>query len=133
MNLKNLTNKVDTQALLKIGVVACCIFILFRITKRAKQNIDIYTTSTVGATITPLQATAIAQKIASAWGFFNDDENGIYQAFEAINNYQDLILVMRAYNYKGQTLATSITRYMNTKEINRINEILFRKGINFKF
>ena len=133
MNVNKLLSGNNGKWLLKAAIAAGCLWILFRITRRAKQNFDIYTTPTTGATLTNLQAAALAQKIAGAWGWINDDETAVYNAFYAIQNYQDLILVMRNYSYKNQTLVESITKYMNQSEINKINKILAGKGIDFRF
>lgn len=133
MNVNKLLSKIDANTVLRVAVVGGCVWLMFRVFKKSTQNIDLYTTSTAGATISQLQANSLAQKIAAAWGFINDDEDSVYAAFKALNNFQDLVMLMRAYNYRNETLVQSVNNRMNFKEVRNINSILAGKGIDFKF
>ncbi len=132
MNLDKLVNKVDFNTVARVAFIGVAILLVYRIAKRTKQNIDIYTYSVSSPTLSNVQIAALAQKIAGAWGFLNDNEEAVYSAFRSLNNMDDLILLMRAYSYKNENLATSITR-MSNKEVEKINAILAGKGINFRF
>lgn len=86
------------------------------------------------ATLTESELRAIAAKIKNAWGFFNDDEEAIYNAFSRLNNYDDLMLLFEYYGInKNNGLEDDITEKMNEKEVQKINEILSKKNINFNF
>lgn len=134
MNLDKLVNKVDFNTVARVAFIGVAILLVYRIAKRTKQNIDIYTYSVSSPTLSNVQIAALAQKIAGAWGgLLNDNEEAVYSAFRSINNMDDLILLMRAYSYKNENLATSITKRMSNKEVEKINTILSGKGINFRF
>ena len=132
MNLDKLVNKVDLNTVARVAFIGVAILLVYRIAKRTKQNIDIYTYSVSSPTLSNVQIAALAQKIAGAWGLLNDNEEAVYSAFRCLNNMDDLILLMRAYSYKNENLVTSITR-MSNKEVEKINAILSGKGINFRF
>lgn len=85
------------------------------------------------ATISKARATQLAEQIKSSWGFLNDNEATIYKAFEALNNEFDLALLMQVYIHKGENLQQSITKRMSQRERNKLNEILFKKGIEVTF
>lgn len=86
------------------------------------------------ATLSETELRAIAASIKNSWGFFNDDEEKIYNAFSRLGNTDDLKLVLRYYGkYKDEGLEDSINNRMSTREVSKINEILAQKGINFAF
>lgn len=86
------------------------------------------------ATLSESELRAIASSIKNSWGWLNDDEEKIYNAFSRLGNFDDLKLVMTYYGtYKGEALEDSINNRMNAREVSRINEILAQKGINFSF
>lgn len=126
-------NNINLNTVARLAAIGLCGFVIYKIYKSAKQNSAIYTESTAGSTLSDTNISALAQKISSSWGFLNDDEDAIYNAFRALGNRQDLIKLMRAYSYKNENLVTSINRRMSNKEIAKINNILKSKGINFSF
>lgn len=86
------------------------------------------------ATLTDSELRAIASTIKNSWHWYNDEEEKIYNAFSRLNNYNDLMLVIRYYGtFKGEGLEDSITSRMSEREVNKVNEILNSKGINFNF
>lgn len=108
--------------------------------KEGEKNIaDIYNRVEVeiqkqGATLSDAELRSVAASIKNSWGFLNDDEEKIYSSFSRLNNLNDLLLVIRYYGtYKGEGLEDSISSRMNAREVNKINEILANKGINFSF
>ena len=134
MNLDKVINRIDFASVAKIAFVGVGILLVYRIAKSARKNIDVYTYNVQQPTLSNLQAASLAQKIANAWGgLWNDNEEAVYEAFRAMNNMDDLVLVMRYYSYKNENLNTSITKRMSNKEVAKINSILAGKGINYKF
>lgn len=87
------------------------------------------------ATLSEAELRSIAASIKNSWGWLNDDEEKIYNAFSRLGNLDDLKLVMVYYGtYKeGEALEDSITKRMSQSEVAKINEILAQKGINFGF
>lgn len=86
------------------------------------------------ATLTEGELRATAAKIKNAWGFFNDDEEAVYNAFNRLNNYDDLMLLIRYYGInKNKGLEDDITGKMSEREVQKINDILAKKNINFNF
>lgn len=86
------------------------------------------------ATITEVEAKSIANKIRDAWGFINDDEEAVYNAFSRVGNLADLYLVMQMYGqYKNEDLEEAIHNRMNAGEIDKVNNILKSKGIGYRF
>ena len=127
-------NKVDFNTVARVAFIGVAILLVYRIAKRTKQNIDIYTYSVSAPTLPPVQISGLALKIANAWGgIWNDNEEAVYDAFRQLGNMDDLILLMRVYSYKNENLQTSITKRMSNREVNKINQILAGKGINYKF
>lgn len=86
------------------------------------------------SSLSEVELRAIAASIKNSWGWLNDDEDKIYNAFGRLGNLNDLKLVMTYYGtYKGEALEDSISNRLNAKEINKVNQILSQKGINFSF
>lgn len=85
------------------------------------------------ATISKARAAQLCEQIKSSWGFLNDNETSIYNAFKQINNEYDLGLLISMYDYNGENLQQSITKRMSNKERAKINEILISKGIDVTF
>lgn len=134
MNLDKVINKVDFNTVARVAFIGVAILLVYRIAKRTKQNIDIYTYSVSAPTLPNVQISGLAQKISNAWGgIWNDNEEAVYDAFRQLGNMDDLILLMRAYSYKNENLQTSITKRMSNREVNKINQILAGKGINYRF
>ena len=86
------------------------------------------------ATLSEAALRAIASKIKSSWHWYNDEESKIYDAFEQLGNYSDLILVIQYYGLNGKnSLEDDITQRLSRNEIAKVNAILNSKGINFNF
>ena len=142
----------DTEKILKYGFYAAAgvaiYFILrklgvFQSKLERAGNVNIADTFTYqdllaqknNATLTEAELRSIAASIKNSWGWLNDDEEKIYNAFSRLGNLDDLKLVMTYYGtYKGgEALEDSISSRMSAREIAKVNEILAQKGINFSF
>ena len=135
-------NRLTRAAIAAVAVVAA-FYIIRKLQNKIKEQENsvenvfsseqITTAIKQNATISKARAAQLAEQIKSSWGFLNDNEAAIYKAFEALNNEFDLALLMQVYIHKGENLQQSITKRMNQRERNKLNEILFKKGIEVTF
>lgn len=135
-------NRLTRAAIAAVAVVAA-FYIIRKLQNKIKEQENsvenvfsseqITTAIKQNATISKARAAQLAEQIKSSWGFLNDNEATIYKAFEALNNEYDLALLMQTYIYKGENLQSSITKRMSQRERNKLNEILFKKGIQVTF
>ena len=135
-------NRVTRLALTAVAVLAA-FYIIRRLQNKIKEqensvenvfsNPSITNAIKENATITKARASQLAEQIKSSWGFLNDDEAAIYKVFEQLKNEYDLALLVQVYLYNGENLQMSITKRMSQRERNKINEILFTKGIEVTF
>lgn len=133
MNLNKIVSNNGLGSTIKLVLIGVGVVIVYRWIRTKQKNLAIMTESTAGATLSDTQIAGLATKIESSWGVFNDDETSVYNAFMALGNKQDLIKLMRKYYYKGESLQQSITKRMSNREINKINNILKSKGIDYAF
>lgn len=135
-------NRVTRLALTAVAVLAA-FYIIRRLQNKIKEqensvenvfsNPSITNAIKENATITKARASQLAEQIKSSWGFLNDNEAAIYKVFEQLKNEYDLALLVQVYLYNGENLQMSITKRMSPRERNKINEILFKKGIEVTF
>lgn len=135
-------NRLTRAAIAAVAVVAA-FYIIRKLQNKIKEQENsvenvfssqqITTAIKQNATISKARAAQLAEQIKSSWGFLNDNEATIYKAFEALNNEFDLALLMQVYIHKGENLQQSITKRMSQRERNKLNEILFKKGIEVTF
>lgn len=92
------------------------------------------------ASISTVQASQYAARIKGAWGVFNDDEEAIYSVIGQLHNLADLFLVIEKYGYyqpnalsAKEDLPTSLTKRLSAKELEKVNEMLAERGINYAF
>lgn len=86
------------------------------------------------ATISEQQAANIAQTIKDAWGYFNDDEDAIFEALRGLKNTSDWLMVVSAYgtNSRGmsdRTLKSDLKARLSSEEYQCVVDILSAKGI----
>lgn len=85
-------------------------------------------------TLTHSQYNTLANKIFSAKGVLNDDEEAVYDAFKTLNTRTDVLQLMSAFGVKDDmTLSEYLYDMMSAKEIAKINNILASKSINYTF
>lgn len=135
-------NRLTRAAIAAVAVVAA-FYIIRKLQNKIKEQENsvenvfsseqITTAIKQNATISKARAAQLAEQIKSSWGFLNDNEAAIFKAFEALNNEFDLALLMQVYIHKGENLQQSITKRMSQRERNKLNEILFKKGIEVTF
>ena len=110
-------------------------------TKQIEKTYDEQITSSE-LTLTTAQAQGLADKLYAAMDGPGTDEDAIYSAFNAMNSYSDLMLVMKLFGQKKSSwslfgressLMEWIAADCSDTEIAKINAILASKDINFTF
>ena len=132
-----------TRTAISIVAIMAAVYIILRLKNKIKEQANsvenVFSNPSVvaavqqNATITKARAAQLAEQIKSSWGFLNDNEGAIYKVFEQLQNEYDLALLIQTYIFKGENLQTSITKRMSQREIGKLNEILFKKGIEVTF
>lgn len=132
-----------TRTAISIVAIMAAVYIILRLKNKIKEQANsvenVFSNPSVvaavqqNATITKARAAQLAEQIKSSWGFLNDNEAAIYKVFEQLQNEYDLALLIQTYIFKGENLQTSITKRMSQREIGKLNEILFKKGIEVTF
>ena len=90
--------------------------------------------STERLTLTSSQYNTLASKLYAAMAGIGTDEEAVYDAFRNINTYSDLMQLMSVFGSKdGLTLREWLYDDLSASDINKINEILASKSINYKF
>lgn len=135
------TNKVNP---LNIGLILGILIMLYLFMRKFlgvdAQTGSAYGTLSVGASISSAQAIDFANKLYSAKGWFDDDEELAYSVFQQLNNKQDVFLIgkkMLALHGDTleewmQTINTSPYSY-NDGTKDAINQILVQRNIDFQF
>lgn len=99
--------------------------------QRLMDDIEASKVIAENATISTQRAAQLADSIEKAWGVFNDDEDAVYNAFNALNNEADLMLLISAYGIrKGEDLVRAVVSRMNEKERANIAQLLGAKKID---
>ena len=94
-------------------------------------------------TLSEVQIEALADKLYQAMDGPGTDEGKIYSVFEQINNYSELMMLIRAFGQRKSSwelfwgsptgLADWLNADLDGGEINHLNSILAGKNIDFKF
>ena len=96
--------------------------------------------------ISDSQAKSLASGLFTAMDNYGTDEDAIYSIFRKVKNDADVLAVIKAYGTKTLTvtglwtsddytgdLAGSLRQELSPGDMNRINTILDKKGIEFRF
>ena len=85
-------------------------------------------------TTTTSQYNTIVSKLYTAMEGMGTDEEAIYSAFGSLQTYSDLMQVMSNFGVKdGKVLREWIQEELNQTEIDKVNNILAAKSINYTF
>jgi len=89
------------------------------------------------------QYSAWAEKLQYALNYANTDENAVYSVFEKLKNQAHLNKLVSIFGtrpieyfpfmFQDETLSEAITSQMDSDEVQKVNGILAKKGINFNF
>ena len=127
----------ESEAMGWVVVVGCVVLagvLIKKVLKVTNKAVTVVSAALYpGTTLTASSVTDIANKIANAWGFFNDDEEAVYNALNRLSNEADLKYLMQVYDNGGEDLATSIRKRMSSSEVQKCNNILAKKGITYRF
>lgn len=93
--------------------------------------------------LSEIQIAALADKLYEAMDGPGTDEGKIYSVFEQINNYSELMMLIRAFGLRKSSwelfwgspsgLADWLNADLDGGEINHVNSILAGKNIDFRF
>ena len=85
-------------------------------------------------TLTQLQFNAYASSLKKALKGIGTDEKKIYNVFQQMNTRSDVLQLIKTFGVvDGENLNEWLNDDLNAKEIDKINQILAEKGINYKF
>ena len=85
-------------------------------------------------TLTQLQFNAYASSLKKALQGLGTDEKKIYNVFQQMNTRSDVLQLIKTFGVvDGENLNEWLNDDLNAKEIDKINQILAEKGINYKF
>ena len=103
--------------------------------KLAEQKLsDIIDSEISNHSLSELEATTYAQKLYTAMKGLGTDEEAIYEVFSQLRSYSDILYLMKVFGVKDRkTLAEWLTAELNSKERQKLNDILSEKGIAYKF
>jgi hypothetical protein len=139
----------------KIAVLLIAVLLIYKLIKKILPTQPAPSTKPAGEELGELekkgiipsypnsQYSAWAEKLQYALNYANTDENAVYSVFEKLKNQADLnklitIFGKRAIEYfpfmfQDETLSEAITSQMDGNEVQKVNGILAKKGINFNF
>tara|TARA_R110002096_G_scaffold427999_1_gene639140 strand:- start:2877 stop:3317 length:441 start_codon:yes stop_codon:yes gene_type:complete len=85
-------------------------------------------------TYAPSQYSTYAQILDSSRGYFNDDEDSIYNVFRSMKNDLDVLQLEKSYRADfGATITDFLNSVFNRTEINDVNAILAVNNIKRKY
>ena len=85
-------------------------------------------------TITDTQVNSIVSKIHAAMKGWGTNEKAVYSTFELIGSRSDLLQVQKVFGVRnGKTLEEYLYSELSQEGIDKINQILASKNINFIF
>lgn len=85
-------------------------------------------------TLTQLQFNAYASSLKKALQGLGTDEKKIYNVFQQMNTRSDVLQLIKTFGVvDGENLNEWLNDDLSAKEIDKINQILAEKGINYKF
>lgn len=112
----------------------------------AKKELAVLSSKGVKPTITQTQAETFSSKLVKAFDDFGTDEQAVYDVMSAMKNQADILYLIQVYGvrkFKGTfsswfdfeelNLPAAISYEMDSSEIAKVNSILSKKGITFKF
>lgn len=75
----------------------------------------------------PTQLKKVANDIINAKGFFNDDENKLYNAFNQIKNQAQMSYVAYIFEQNKKDLVTFLKSFLNDEELAKVYRIISNK------
>lgn len=145
-----------TPEILQTGMILGGLFLVYRLLRPAGAKEQQQTATTVKSDIVKEESKGeqqsysnsnyktLADKLYSAMNTSGTDEAAIYSVFEQMKNKIDVLKLVEAYGVRQlyqfgvpiggkQNLAQALSDELSSNEIAKVNQILFKKGINYKF
>ncbi len=148
--------KYITPEILQTGMILGGLFLVYRLLRPAGAKEQQQTTTSVKTDIQKEAAKGeqpsysdsnyktLADKLYSAMNTSGTDESAIFAVFEQMKTKLDILKLVESYGVRQlyqfgipiggkQNLAQALSDELSDSEIARVNQILFKKGINYKF
>lgn len=145
-----------TPEILQTGMVLGGLFLVYRLLRPAGAKEQQQTATTVKSDIVKEESKGeqqsysnsnyktLADRLYSAMNTSGTDESAIYSVFETLKNKIDVLKIIEAYGVRQlyqfgipiggkQNLSQALSDELSDNEISKVNQILFKKGINYKF
>ena len=147
--IQNFNIKTLPKKSLYIGGSILILIILFVIGKRISKSLNSSTEDDAKKeiksnelTFSQAELSGFADRIERAFSDTFDDEKSIYEVFNLMQTKSDVLGLIVAYGKRfyikwifpfKDNLPATMAEKLSNSEINKINEILAAKGINYKF
>lgn len=148
--------KYITPEILQTGMILGGLFLVYRLLRPAGAKEQQQTTTSIKTDIQKETAKGeqpsysdsnyktLADKLYAAMNTSGTDESAIFAVFEQMKNKIDVLKLVEAYGVRQlyqfgipiggkQNLAQALSDELSSNEIAKVNQILFKKGINYKF
>lgn len=148
--------KYITPEILQTGMILGGLLLVYRLLRPAGAKEQQQTTTSIKTDIQKETAKGeqpsysdsnyktLADKLYSAMNTSGTDEGAIFAVFETLKNRIDVLKLIESYGVRqlyqfgvpiggNQNLAQALSDELSSNEIAKVNQILFKKGINYKF
>jgi hypothetical protein len=148
--------KYITPEILQSGIILSGLFLVYRMFMPAGAKAQQQTTTSIKTDIAKEENKGVqpsfsasnyktlADKLYSAMNTSGTDESAIYSVFSQLKNSLDVLKLIEAYGSRQlytfglpvggqQNLSQALSDELSDSEISKVNQILFTKGINYKF
>lgn len=148
--------KYITPEILQTGMILGGLFLVYRLLRPAGAKEQQQTTTAVKSDIVKEENKGVqpsynsanyktmADKLYAAMNTSGTDENAIFSVFSQMKNTLDVLRLIEAYGTRQlytfgiptggqQNLSQALSDELSDSDIAKINQILFTKGINYKF
>ena len=148
--------KYITPEILQTGMILGGLFLVYRMLRPAGAKEQQQTTTAIKTDIAKEENKGIeptysesnyktlADRLYSAMNTSGTDESAIYSVFQQMKTRIDVLKLIEAYGTRQlyvfgvpvggkQNLSQALSDELSSSEIAKVNQILFTKGINYKF
>jgi len=145
-----------TPQILQSGLILSGLFLVYRMFRPAGAKEQQQTTTSIKTDIAKEENKGVqpsfsssnyktlADKLYAAMNTSGTDENAIFSVFSQLKNSLDVLKLIEAYGTRQlytfgfpaggqQNLSQALSDELSDTEIAKVNQILFTKGINYKF
>ena len=145
-----------TPEILQTGMILGGLFLVYRMLRPVGTKEQQQTTTTVKSDIVKEESKGeqqsfsnsnyktFADRLYSAMNTSGTDEAAIFSVFQQMKNRIDVLKLIEAYGVRQlyvfgvpvggkQNLSQALSDELSSSDIAKVNQILFKKGINYKF